>query len=283
MKYSFSLLVGILFIFVTLGADQIPAYADQLSNGLAAADHGDFQTALRILRPLAEQGNPSAQIELGDFYRLGVGGVQRSNNDAIKWYARSARQGNEEALNLLVDVYDKKKDYAKAIEWLKQGASRGYAGVQFRLAQRYETGLGVKQDYAESAIWFRKADENGDPIAASYLGVLYENGQGVKKDYGEAFRWYWKAAWAGDGRAAHHLGDLYALGNGIPQRWTEAYFWYCLGAMSDAQESHTIEHNKMTDDAAKHLSQDEISAIEKRVREWRPVRPAPSAPTQRGN
>ena len=49
---------------VSFGAD--------LQKGLIAAQNGDFATALRELRPLAEQGNASSQVNLGPMYMMRV-------------------------------------------------------------------------------------------------------------------------------------------------------------------------------------------------------------------
>jgi hypothetical protein len=38
---------------------------DSITNAKAAAERGDFEAAIAILRPLAEAGNPEAQFQLG--------------------------------------------------------------------------------------------------------------------------------------------------------------------------------------------------------------------------
>ena len=42
-----------------------PVMAGQFEDGGAAADTGDYATALQFWRPLADQGNASAQYNLG--------------------------------------------------------------------------------------------------------------------------------------------------------------------------------------------------------------------------
>ncbi len=64
MKGFFALAV---ISIMLLGA---PAFAD-FAEGLAAAERGDFATALKEWRPLAEQGNTDAQYRLGIMYRRG--------------------------------------------------------------------------------------------------------------------------------------------------------------------------------------------------------------------
>jgi TPR repeat protein len=41
------------------------AAAGTLDDGVAAYQRGDYAKAMRLLRPLADQGNPDAQFNLG--------------------------------------------------------------------------------------------------------------------------------------------------------------------------------------------------------------------------
>ncbi len=47
--------------------------AGPLEDATAAYQHGDYATALRLSRPLAEQGHARAQITLGTMYAEGKG------------------------------------------------------------------------------------------------------------------------------------------------------------------------------------------------------------------
>ncbi|MHC4094404.1 MAG: tetratricopeptide repeat protein [Planctomycetota bacterium] len=68
--------------------------------GRAAYERGDFETALREFRPLAEQGLAEAQAFLGGMYANGLG-VPRDDAEAAKWWRKAAEQGNAQAqLNL---------------------------------------------------------------------------------------------------------------------------------------------------------------------------------------
>jgi len=54
------------------------AIAGDVEDGLAAAKKGDFATALRLWKPLAEQGNARAQNNLGFMYANRGGILLRS-------------------------------------------------------------------------------------------------------------------------------------------------------------------------------------------------------------
>ena len=63
--------------------------AQDFDKGLAAAQSGDFATALKEWRPLAEQGNAGAQHNLGVMYEGGQG-VLQDNAEAVKWFRLAA-------------------------------------------------------------------------------------------------------------------------------------------------------------------------------------------------
>ncbi len=119
------LAVGVLLL------TSLPVEADYQA-GLDAYDRGDYATALREWRPLAEQGNADAQFYLGVMYRDGQG-VPQNDAEAVQWYRKAAEQGD--------------------------------ASAQYKLGIGYGKGQGVPQDDAEAAKWYRKAAEQGDALA----------------------------------------------------------------------------------------------------------------------
>ena len=69
-----------------------PVAAQSADAGVDAAKRGVFATALRLLRPLAEQGNAKAQNALGMMHQRGHG-VTRSFAEAVRWYRKAAKGG----------------------------------------------------------------------------------------------------------------------------------------------------------------------------------------------
>jgi TPR repeat protein len=112
-----------LMSFPSLGAD--------FEKGFAAAQTGDFATALREWTPLAEQGGASAQFNLGLMYRNGWG-VLQDDNAAVKWYTLAAQQGDAEAQFNLAILYAKGdgviKDDVYAHMWANIASSNGNEG-----------------------------------------------------------------------------------------------------------------------------------------------------------
>ncbi len=137
--------------------------------GWEALERGDFETALREWRPLAEQGDPKAQYALGFMYANGEG-VPKNDAEAVKWFRKAAEQGDPNA--------------------------------QDALGLMYANGEGVPKNDVEAAKWLRKAAEQGDPEAQYNLGAMYANGRGVPKNDVEAYAWFSIAAAQGVTSAA---------------------------------------------------------------------------------
>ena len=166
-------------LLLALGLSE-PVRAGQLEDADAAYGKEDYATALRLLRPLAAQGNARAQFNLGLMYDLGL---------------------------------RVPKDYAQAVKWYRLAADRGYARAQFNLGFMYEFGQGVPKDYAQAVKWYRLAADQGNAWAQNNLGLMYQAGDGVPQDYVEAHKWFnLAAAGASDAdtrkRAAKARDDL---------------------------------------------------------------------------
>src|SRR5689334_16708263 len=72
-----------------------PALAD-VKAGVDAWQHGNYTAAITEWRALAEKGDPDAQFNLGQAYKLGRG-VASDLKIAQGWYEKAAEQGHEEA------------------------------------------------------------------------------------------------------------------------------------------------------------------------------------------
>lgn len=140
-----------LFAFAGLVEAEAPT-----AKGQAAYQRGDYVTAFKEWRKLAEEGNAFAQNNLAVMYDEGTG-APKDHEEAAKWYRRAAEQGHHVA--------------------------------QFNLGVLYANGLGVEQDYKEAAKWYRRAAEQGDASAQFNLGVLYANGTGLEQNDVEALAW----------------------------------------------------------------------------------------------
>jgi TPR repeat protein len=211
-----------LFAVLLVLACETGAAADSIEEAKSALDRGDYAVAVQLLRPLAEQGNASAQSKLGWLYAYGHG-VPLDAEEARTWFRRAAEQRHAEAQHSLGLMYRDgqgvPQDYQEALKWFRLAAEQGYAQTQFVLGQMYHGIQGVAQDYPEAVKWYRKAAEQGIAQAQLMLGQMYYGGQGVIQDYQEAMKWYRLAAEQGMAQAQYNLGAMYATRQGIPQEY----------------------------------------------------------------
>jgi TonB family protein len=102
------------------------AIAGPLEDGQAAYDRKEYTTALRLWRPLAEQGLARAQNNLGVMYENGRG-VRQDIIEALKWYRLAAEQGYAGAQNNLALIYAigrvVRRDPVRAYMWFSLAAS----------------------------------------------------------------------------------------------------------------------------------------------------------------
>jgi TPR repeat protein len=150
---------------------------------------------------------------------------------------------------------------------LKTRADKGDAEAQYLLGGYYAKGIGVKQDWAAAATWSRKAAEQGNANGQYALGFLTEAGRGVKQDDAEAAKWYVKAARQGDTAAQYSLAGMYSRGAGVTQNWQAAYFWSSLAAYTGEEIPR-----KLAEDAAKHLTPEQVTALDEHINAWKPVK-----------
>jgi TPR repeat protein len=182
-----------------------PAFAAALDDGRDAYQKGDYATALKLLRPLADAGNPEAQVFIGMSYEFGDG-VAKNTSEAVKWYRQAAEKGNTDAAYNLGTIYQEGTGVAKnipeAVKWFRMAAAKGDPLSQRELGTIYRDGsAGVKRDEAEAAKWFRMATGKNDVPSMTALGEMYLAGRGVAADRKEAQDLLRRASELGDSDA----------------------------------------------------------------------------------
>ena len=151
------------------------AAAGPFEDGLAAADREDYNTALSLWLPLAEQGDADAQFRLGVLYDEGTG-VAQSDAEALGWYRKAADQGLAEAQLNVGFMYRNgqgvAENAAEAVEWYRKAADQGLADAQSNLGQMYDQGEGVPQNDVLAYMWFDLAAAQDDKEAADNRDIV---------------------------------------------------------------------------------------------------------------
>ncbi len=158
------------------------------------------------------------------------------------------------------------QDYIQAAFWYRKAADQGDDGAQNNLAILYDNGQGVPQDHVRAVHWYRIAADQGSTNAQFNLALNYSKGEGVPQDDAWAVHWLRKAANQNHDAAQYLLGIMYRHGEGVPQDYVEAYKWQSL-AEAQSHESAAEEIKEL----GKIMTPTQISAAEKRAREWSPV------------
>ena len=187
------------------------------------------QQAIKWYQKSAEQGESNGQYSLGLGYKLGEG-IEQNYKLATLWYHKAAMQNNAYGQTSMGSMYmlgrGVEKDYKQAIEWYRKAAEQGGLLGQVAMGNVYESGKGVEKDYKQAVKWYRKAAEQDYSTAQSHLGYMYREGKGVEKDYKQAVKWYREAAEQNDPNAQNNLGFMYEKGDGVEKDYKQAINWY---------------------------------------------------------
>jgi len=114
MKHTLTAIVLVLYFAA-------PVAAGPFEDAVEAHSRGDSQKALRLIRPLANDGDAVAQFNLGLMYATGQG-VQQDDAAAALWFRKAGEQGYAPAQSNLGTVYP----YGRGVT---QGRYRGSSVV----------------------------------------------------------------------------------------------------------------------------------------------------------
>ena len=89
---------------------------------------------------------------------------------------RLAEQGDATAQYNLGNMYDSGRvvpeNDAEAVRWYRLAAEQGVAFAQSNLGSMYRTGDGVPENDVEAVRWYRLSAEQGDATAQTNLGFM---------------------------------------------------------------------------------------------------------------
>lgn len=123
-----------------------------LSLSVQAMNVSDLQQA-------AKNGDVDAQFSLGEKYRK-MGG-EANYTRAFNWFNLAAEQGDPSAQYNVGVLHAQgqgvKRNYAEAVKWYKLAANQGHMSARFNLGVMYGEGQGVPADFVEAFRWFNLA------------------------------------------------------------------------------------------------------------------------------
>ncbi len=184
-KYPFlGIIRGVVLVAMALVILTPPAQADR---GMRTLKRGDYQTALNIWIPVAEQGSARAQYNIWVLYEKGLG-VRREKTQATEWLERAARSGSVIARDRI-----SAREAEVVLKTAKERARLGNAEAMMVIANIYADGVSVTRNLDEAHLWYSRAMRAGHPVAANALlriedpmtrGETSKARKAIKKDVG---------------------------------------------------------------------------------------------------
>ena len=140
-----------------------PALAD-VKAGVDAWGRGDYDAAVAEWREPAAQGDPDAQFNLGQAYRLGRG-VPIDQPRAIALYEKAAAQGHLKASDNLGLLLFQANERERAMPYIATAAERGDPRSQYLLGIAHFNGDFVEKDWTRAYALLTLANSAGLPQA----------------------------------------------------------------------------------------------------------------------
>lgn len=185
--------------------------------------------SIKNILALAKEGDAVAQNEVGGWYYRGRH-VKQNYEEALQWWAKSARQGNVQAIGNMGLCYQTghgiEADSLKAAKLyqrsIKEGnevlftqnvklANNGSVFSNMLVASCYRMGIGVSKD-VNKAVPFLIAAAKKDCVSAQRdLALIYLNSKKMQ----DALAWFKKGVDNGDVVCTFYYGKMLAEGVGV--------------------------------------------------------------------
>jgi uncharacterized protein len=147
----------------------------------------DFKTALALLQPLADAGQGTALVNIGNIYGNGWG-VPKDEVKALEYWRRAADKHVPEAFSNIAECYMYGRcgvtvDRAESIRWHIRAAEHRYISSMLTVSTLYNRGLGVPMDKAHALAWADLATANSASVPEEAMArmVLSQALEGATK------------------------------------------------------------------------------------------------------
>lgn len=172
------------FTIVVLSFCYSTAMAQSVSYAKSLIEQGKYLEAAKQLRPLADGGNAEAQVLAAKLFFEGKG-VQKSEQQGLKYATMAANKGNEDAVVLMADYYSSKGNDTEAYQILDKyvaqlNAWKGSLGVEY--AKYLIQGKGVEKNPVRGY----QLMELGGSTASPGWKYLFENAKGYLETLAQA-------------------------------------------------------------------------------------------------
>ena len=200
---------------------------DPIREAKAATSRGDYESAITVLRPLAESGNRDAQYELGFPALTECESI--SGREAFSLFMKAAQGGHVEAMyhlatfpDFIGEPFRSPLSEEETFQWLMRAAEGGCVQAQRDTGASLATGDWregkVPQDLPAAVAWYRRAAEAGHADAQYNLASMLAEGEGCDQDLPAAREWLSRAVAGGYEYAEGLLAHLDSLQRNLDRR-----------------------------------------------------------------
>jgi TPR repeat protein len=161
---TLSLVLGSLL----LAAGTVPAQADTKA-GVDAWSRGEYEAAVKQWRGPALKGDPDAQFNMGQAYKLGRG-VKTDLTVALDWYKKAAALGHPQAADSCGHLLHYQQRIKEALPYLQASSDRGDPRAQYLLATELFNGVNIQKDWVRAyALMTRSSSAGMTPALRSLV------------------------------------------------------------------------------------------------------------------
>lgn len=155
---------------LVLAAGTVPAQADTKA-GVDAWSRGEYDAAVKQWRGPALKGDPDAQFNMGQAYKLGRG-VKTDLNVALDWYKKAAAQGHLQAADSCGHLLHYQQKITEALPYLQASSDRGDPRAQYLLATELFNGVHIEKDWVRAYALMTRASSAGMAPASRSLAQM---------------------------------------------------------------------------------------------------------------
>lgn len=215
---------------------------------------GNHDAAMRVLLPIAEDGDAAAQNAVGEMLLSDITSGSASSRSASSGSASSRSASSRSASSpssvvRSVFAWTPRKD-AEAAAWFRKAAFQGFPRAQVNLGFTLEE-TGRMSAKKEAARWYRCAAEQGFAAGQHHLARHYETGDGVPRDLAKAVFWYVKAMNQNFAASLYAFGRLRRDGIGIPRNKAEALRLFRQAAGLGSEEAQEALEEMFQENSAR--------------------------------
>jgi uncharacterized protein len=158
------------FAALAIASASAPAFAD-VKTGVDAWSRGEYEAAVKQWREPALKGDPDAQFNMGQAYKMGRG-VKADLNVALDWYKKAAAQGHLQAADSYGHLLHYQGKIAEALPYLQASSDRGDPRAQYLLATELFNGNNISKDWVRAYALMTRASSAGMAPASRSLAQM---------------------------------------------------------------------------------------------------------------